>query len=490
MAGLDSNVKLLLHFDGADGSTSTTDASDSAHVITPIADAQIDTAQSKFGSSSGLYDGLSDNYEAADSTDWDFLAVNTNPFTIDMWVRFSSVASNHGFVAQIGDVNNSWAFWWRQGTTKLRFNAKGSSMNHTWEGTWAPAADTWYHIACVRDASENHYLFVDGVELTLTTDSKQSARTALVAPLDIGGFQTAGNNAFMTGWIEELRISDVARWVSGFTPPTSEYSETITGDVAFTLPFPVVQGGSGATGQLTLPLLSMVLDEGDVGLPIITVLATGNPDPFATLGTATNTIPIPTVLGQSGFGNHVRITLPLNTVSAGQFIRGNISITLPRPTFNTVAEQGDVHNMDISLPVLNLNAFSGHPVGLTLPQFTIAAEGKNGYVGTFSKDLPRMTVNVKATQEEIVRFIKSLPQFSFNLSALQGIVSSSVGNRTLPLFNVNAHAFRGENGTATLTLPALTLTTEVALNPSGTVSKSLFMLTLDAYADVYTNRII
>lgn len=266
-----------------------------------------------------------------------------------------------------------------------------------------------------------------------------------------------------------------------------------SGDVAVT--FPIISvlslGGPGVV-SITLPIMtvSATSSGGYIQLPIFTVLATGNPDPFATLGMFSETLPMLSLASQSGFGNHVIITLPSPTVEVSHFIRGNVSITLPRLTFNTVVQQGVVHDMELSLPAFTLSAFSGHPVSNALPQFTIDAQGSNGYVGTFIKNLPRMIVNVKATQGEIVTGNIILPQFSFNLSGLQGIVSTSVGNRTLPIFQINAHAYRGENGNVAITLPMPSLTIVGVLDPDGTFSNSLFMLTLDAYADVYTNRII
>ena len=44
-----ANTKLLLHMDGADTSTDFEDKSPSGHTITAQGDAQVDTAQSKFG---------------------------------------------------------------------------------------------------------------------------------------------------------------------------------------------------------------------------------------------------------------------------------------------------------------------------------------------------------------------------------------------------------------------------------------------------------
>ena len=47
-----ANVSLLLHCDGSDASTTFTDSSSNGHTVTASNDAQIDTAQSKFGGAS------------------------------------------------------------------------------------------------------------------------------------------------------------------------------------------------------------------------------------------------------------------------------------------------------------------------------------------------------------------------------------------------------------------------------------------------------
>jgi hypothetical protein len=53
----DSYTKLLLHMNGADAPTVFTDSSLSGNTVTVAGNAQIDTAQSKFGGASGLFDG-------------------------------------------------------------------------------------------------------------------------------------------------------------------------------------------------------------------------------------------------------------------------------------------------------------------------------------------------------------------------------------------------------------------------------------------------
>src|SRR5262245_3032440 len=58
-SGNDASTKVLLSFDGADASTTITDtaAGGAAHTWTAAGNAQIDTAQFKFGGSSLLCDG-------------------------------------------------------------------------------------------------------------------------------------------------------------------------------------------------------------------------------------------------------------------------------------------------------------------------------------------------------------------------------------------------------------------------------------------------
>ena len=96
-------TKSLLHFDGADASTTFTD--ESGKTFTARGNAQLDTAQQKFGTASGLFDGTGDYIDTPDHADW-FLG--TGDFTIDFWVRFSDVAVDQGFCAQWASDTSMW----------------------------------------------------------------------------------------------------------------------------------------------------------------------------------------------------------------------------------------------------------------------------------------------------------------------------------------------------------------------------------------------
>src|SRR3989338_6322305 len=83
----DSYTKLMLHMEGADAGTTFTDTETTPKAVTANGNAQIDTAQSKFGGASGLFDGAGDYLTIPSSSAFDF---GTGNFTIDFWVRLAS----------------------------------------------------------------------------------------------------------------------------------------------------------------------------------------------------------------------------------------------------------------------------------------------------------------------------------------------------------------------------------------------------------------
>jgi hypothetical protein len=83
-----ASVRLLLGFEGSDGSTTFVDDGATGHTVTASGNAQIDTAQLKFGASSGLFDGNGDFLTVSDHADW---VLGNLPFTIEGFVRFAGL---------------------------------------------------------------------------------------------------------------------------------------------------------------------------------------------------------------------------------------------------------------------------------------------------------------------------------------------------------------------------------------------------------------
>jgi hypothetical protein len=217
----DANTKLLLHFNGSDGDTSTVDSSDSAHPITFHGSAELDVDQNKFGSASLLIPNTTnDGISTLDSDDWAF---GTDEFTIDFWVRFAAGHNddNHCFISQYQNSTNRWEFFRFTSTDKLQFYwVQGGTERCKAYCTWTPSAETWYHIMVSRSGS-NIYIFINGVSQSLTVDTAPADLVGISGNLYIGCYSTLVNG--IVGHIEEFRISDVCRETSNFTPPSEEY---------------------------------------------------------------------------------------------------------------------------------------------------------------------------------------------------------------------------------------------------------------------------
>lgn len=219
--GTDQFDRLLVHFNGSDGSTSDYTA-ETGQTVSLEGNAQLDDAQKKFGATSLLLDGSGDYATVPDSNYWSF---GTSNFTIDLWVRFASTTGNQYFICQLADGNNMWSLGAPSG--KLEFYSIIGGVEKAWyDMTWNPTVDTWYHICFVRSGT-GAKLFIDGVSQTLTEHTAFSTNDLgnVSAPLYIGS--SSASTGFFNGWIDEVRVSNgIARRSTNFTPPTEEYGIT------------------------------------------------------------------------------------------------------------------------------------------------------------------------------------------------------------------------------------------------------------------------
>jgi hypothetical protein len=99
-----SSVSLLLPLNGSNGSTSFPDSSLLNNSVTGNGNAQISTAQSKWGGSSLLLDGTGDYLSIPDNNGFDF---GTGNYTIEFWLRWNSLTGyqtiyDHGYTSSGG----------------------------------------------------------------------------------------------------------------------------------------------------------------------------------------------------------------------------------------------------------------------------------------------------------------------------------------------------------------------------------------------------
>lgn len=205
-----SSVSLLLHCDGTNGSTTFTDDSPSPKTVTANGNAQINTAQSKFGGASAAFDGAGDYLSAPNSTD---LQLGSSNFTIEMWVYN---ATGQGSFALISKGSE-----WRLNNDSNRWvwsNAPGSSNVFVIGGSVSAA--TWTHLALVRNGTTTT-LYKDGVSVASGTSANVTDST---------GALTIGYDGSMPDWngyVDDIRITKgVARYTADFTPPTEAFPGT------------------------------------------------------------------------------------------------------------------------------------------------------------------------------------------------------------------------------------------------------------------------
>lgn len=225
-----SSVVFLSHFDGADGATTATE--EKGHTITFNGDAQLDTAQFKFGSASLLLDGTGDSIQLADSSDWD---LGSGSFTIEGFVRFNNKDANSGnqvLVSQYNNVGNQRAFYIRltAGNQITAFVSNTGASNSSIIGTasaglqasWTPSNNVWYYIVLERDV-DTWYIGIDTTQKATDTTAGQAVFNSTEA-LRFGCFNSSGLTQFVNGWLDEWRITKgVARYHGTFSVPTAPF---------------------------------------------------------------------------------------------------------------------------------------------------------------------------------------------------------------------------------------------------------------------------
>lgn len=252
---IDSNTVLLLHMDGINGSTSFPDSEFIQKTVTANSGAIVSTTQSKFGGGSCFFNGSTSFLSTPDSNDWNFGA---GDFTVDFWVYVNTLGVQQAYVAQ--DVTEILTKGWRLYIDTLdrlflRFDNSGSPIAN-YRCTPTLSIGNFFHFAFVR-SNTGAFIFVNGSSQAVTQLTAFGTKTMpdYAAPLTIGARVSVDNPQIITepfnGYIDEVRVSSIARWVSGFTPPTSAYS-----DSSPTLPIatnqPLLIGGSGQNVTLSL----------------------------------------------------------------------------------------------------------------------------------------------------------------------------------------------------------------------------------------------
>jgi hypothetical protein len=211
-----SSVKFLGHFDGSDASTTFTDSSSSAHAITANGNAQLDTAQFKFGSASLLLDGTDDYAKCVDSAD--FNMQTAGDWTVEAWIRPNTVTGVHAilhFNHELSATNRGLHVYTNGTAVNVDNGVTASGLSG---GT--VSTGVWYHVAVTR-LSGTIYVWLDGTQID--TEAAQDYGDG-DSVLLIGRHSESTDGLYFNGWIDDVRVTKgVARYTANFTRPSEPF---------------------------------------------------------------------------------------------------------------------------------------------------------------------------------------------------------------------------------------------------------------------------
>jgi len=245
---VDNETVLLIHAEGDDASTNIKDYGATGHTITTNGNAQISTAQSKFGDSSIYFDGTGDYLSIPNSADWHF---GTGDFTIEMQVYFNSTDVKEVLICQKRSDESDQGFNLYIDSDLLYFRYRSGESVGAWtdiyNASWIPSINTWYHVAVIRNGNTIQS-YVDGAALSSSHDCTSDTLVNSGELVRIGA--NAGGVEYLDGYIDELRVTKgIARWTGPFTPPTAPYPEVKDLDTKLLLhgnPIPIKVGYSSS----------------------------------------------------------------------------------------------------------------------------------------------------------------------------------------------------------------------------------------------------
>jgi hypothetical protein len=206
------SCSLLMHFSGSNNSTTFIDNSPNNLTITSNNGAKITSSISKFGGTSGFFDGTND-YLTLPST-----ITFTGDFTIETWVYWAGGSS---FIQYAGIISN------RTGNGVFAPIYIQTTSGTLESGNWGISgyvgsalvitAGVWNHVALVRSGTTLRF-YINGVQ-DVNTGSVSGTLTA--SNLTIG---SSAIPQYWNGYIDELRITrGIARYTASFATQSIEF---------------------------------------------------------------------------------------------------------------------------------------------------------------------------------------------------------------------------------------------------------------------------
>ena len=220
------NVSLLLHGDGTNGSTTITDSSPSPKTVTAVGNAQISTAQSKFGGASLFSDGIGDALSVAGLSALSQFTMLGVVATYECWIYRNIIQVGlRSVFASFGTAEVGWAIF-LDGSTGFQIGRNGGVVNVPLSAGFTTG--NWQHLVVQSDGTTIK-IYRNGILVgSIAASDNLGGRGAITTVTqDFRIFSRRANNEFaLEGYIDDFRITNgVARYDANFTPPTAPFPD-------------------------------------------------------------------------------------------------------------------------------------------------------------------------------------------------------------------------------------------------------------------------
>lgn len=204
----DANTNLLIHSNYV--TTTIQDSSSFSRSITNN-DVSQTTQQRKIGSSSLYFDGN------------DSLVIGTpfqlsyNSFTMEAWIRPSN--TQYSIMSKWYNTGAyRWDWYVSNSGTRINFKMYNNPPSlRTAYATVTIPTNVWTHVAVTRDSTDGSItFFINGIKQTTLGSIATNPYSDSDYDLTIGNEQ--GGTNYFVGYMDEIRVSNIVRWTSDFTP--------------------------------------------------------------------------------------------------------------------------------------------------------------------------------------------------------------------------------------------------------------------------------
>ncbi len=180
------------------------------HALIRAGDVAASNTYRNFTTSSAVYfDGTGDYLEVPASNN---LAHGADSFTIEFWMYATSVAGTQN----IYDTRTGNGFSVNMVSGVVGFYSEPNS-GYLLQSS-ALSADTWYHVAIVRNGTAMA-MYIDGTSVATATNSSSFTNTTGTI-----GARYSRNQQYYSGYLQDFRVSKgLARYTSSFTPAATEH---------------------------------------------------------------------------------------------------------------------------------------------------------------------------------------------------------------------------------------------------------------------------